>query len=91
MTCKDCIHEHNCLGHIRYGMGTDWNNQYTPDMEMRCKYFKNKANLVEVVRCKDCKWWENKDRCRNVNGLNHLVWNGDWFCASGQKKEGAEE
>ena len=49
------------------------------------------ADVVEVVRCKDCKWWENKDRCRNVNGLNHLVWNGDWFCASGQRKEGAEE
>lgn len=49
------------------------------------------ADVVEVVRCKDCKWWKNGELCRNVNGLNSIVWNGEWFCASGQRKEGAEE
>lgn len=48
MTCKDCIYEPKCLTHISYGMGKDWNNRYTPDIEIRCKDFKNKADFVEV-------------------------------------------
>lgn len=44
-------------------------------------------DLVEVVRCKDCKWWKDKSRCCNVNGLNNIVYNGDWFCRSGERRE----
>lgn len=48
------------------------------------------ADVVEVVRCKDCKYWHNDTDCRNVNGLHSVVLNGERFCASGQKKEGVE-
>lgn len=46
-------------------------------------------NLVEVVRCKDCKWWfidKNYDglyRCAN-DGLLHK---SDWYCAGGERRE----
>ena len=46
------------------------------------------VDAVEVVRCKDCKWWDGMDYCTNVNGANGLVFNGEWFCASGERREG---
>ncbi len=45
MTCKDCIHRPVCVLRIHWGLGSDWNNRYTPDIEKRCKDFKNKAVL----------------------------------------------
>ena len=45
------------------------------------------ANVVEVVRCKECKWWHNEIDCRNTSGLYRFVPNGDWFCASGERRE----
>lgn len=41
---------------------------------------------AEVVRCKDCKWWTGQ-KCKNINGANGPVLNGDWFCCSGEKKD----
>lgn len=41
------------------------------------------ADVVEVVRCKDCNW---KESCRTTN-----VWavppSDDWFCADGKRRE----
>ena len=41
MACKDCIHYKVC---------------HTLEFE-ECVCFKNKADFVEVVRCKDCIWF----------------------------------
>lgn len=57
MTCENCIHLPVCVLRIHWGYGSDWNNRYTPDVEKRCKSFKNKADVVEV-RCKDCEYGE---------------------------------
>ena len=43
------------------------------------------VDAVEVVRCKDCKWWIDQ-KCTNINGTNCLVLNGDWFCCAGERK-----
>lgn len=44
------------------------------------------VDFVEVVRCKDCKWWKDKT-CTNVNGAyDNYISNPDWFCSSGDKK-----
>lgn len=90
MTCKDCLYEPKCISHIQWMMGKDWNNRYTPDMEVRCKSFKNKADVVEVVRCKDCK---NYRSCRHRNCCtSHMIFvQENDFCSYGMKKEGAEE
>ncbi len=42
MTCKDCVHCAECKFFEPY-------HQY-----IKCNHFKNKADFVEVVRCKDC-------------------------------------
>lgn len=41
--CKDCIHYDICIFHLK------------GDENKKCIRFKNKADVVEVVRCKDCK------------------------------------
>ena len=46
------------------------------------------ADVVEVVRCKDCEYWENgKNRtpyCCNIDGLNEPDAND--FCSYGERK-----
>ena len=53
-TCKDCINFADCLNYEStpyYGLDACCNN-----VEERCEDFKNKADYVEVVRCKNCKY-----------------------------------
>ena len=51
--------------------------------------FGEKADVVNVVRCKDCVYWENgKDYtpyCNEPNGL--IEPNADDFCSYGERKE----
>ena len=40
------------------------------------------AGYVMVVRCKDCKHWEQSNgHCP----FNSIFTNGDWFCADGER------
>jgi hypothetical protein len=75
MTCKDCIHQTFCGTFTRPMM---------PDIvnasERLCVDFKNKADLVEVVRCKDCKHSINLDKncVLNRNVYKHCqLWRGE--------------
>ena len=80
ITCKDCYLYDGCTaGHLHC---------YDEDgIKSNCKSYKNKNNYVEVIRCKDCKWWKDK-RCSNVNGAyGNSIFNPDWFCRSGQRKD----
>ena len=47
--CGDCIHFHQCSHYV------------TPEETFAevggCSAFKNKGDFVEVVRCKDCKYY----------------------------------
>lgn len=94
MTCKDCLHRPVCVLRTHWGVGSDWNNRYTPDVEKRCKEFKSTEDVVKV-KCKDCKYWmkdfagctDNVGRCK---WANYMV-GANGFCAYGEKKEGAEQ
>ena len=48
------------------------------------------ADVVEVVRCKDCKYHENERidmvYCPAVLGVGSWVEN-DWFCKDGERRE----
>lgn len=44
------------------------------------------ADVVEVVRCKDCLSWK-KDAYGGVCDRYGVRLDGDWFCAGGEKKE----
>ena len=52
MKCNDCIYEKMCEG--RYE-------------REHCYSFKDKANFVEVVRCKDCEHWHNEGHDMLIN------------------------
>ena len=51
-TCKDCIHYDICVFSL------------TGNENEKCMHFKNKAELGEVVRCKDCKKF--KPKCEDI-------------------------
>ena len=46
------------------------------------------ADAVEVVRCKDCKYWK-EGKCWNLKGLNKTdgIVNADDFCSYGERSE----
>ena len=80
MTCKDCVHRNVCKA-------------YDPEEpECFCNHFKNKADFVEVVRCKDCKH-PTKDRsiwmiCKvySTNQVERIV-QKDHFCSYGERRD----
>lgn len=83
-TCKDCLYRCMCYKIEHYGRETE--------TDKPCEMFKNKADYVEVVRCKDCKHceFEKWDEdilcgCLHPSGLNDMSPNG--FCSYGERKE----
>lgn len=52
------------------------------------------GTLVEVVRCKECKWWRGPiygNRCSYHSGPNHTeFYDADEFCSRGERKGGDE-
>lgn len=44
-----------------------------------------KPDMVEVVRCKDCKFWY-KDECSHLCAITGDLRPGGWFCADGERK-----
>lgn len=92
MTCRDCIHYERCHSEIAYGMGSDdLTGKYYTDIETRCKGFKNKANYVEVVRCKDCEHLSKKGICEKFRQRYPFFPDDYFYCGFGKRKEGAEE
>lgn len=44
------------------------------------------TGMVELVRCKDCKYWSSLHECQLIRNLdNSRIPN--WFCANGERKE----
>lgn len=86
MTCKDCVHYDICVFCLR---GNE---------NEKCLHFKNNANVVEVVRCRDCKWYEegkllspNKFcfRLKHPTEDRKIGYNyaPDDYCSYGERKE----
>lgn len=94
MTCKDCIGYEFCsIGRdedtIFYGKDIACNA-----VEDLCPTFKNKADFVEVVRCKDCAYYvplgdnyEYKGK-KAMHCILRASCTGDnYYCADGMRKE----
>lgn len=52
-------------------------------------------NLVEVVWCKDCRWWERDSQPRHHSDerpciIVEMVTSPEWFCADGERREDEE-
>lgn len=77
-TCKDCIHYDVCTFNL-----TGHENE-------KCAQFLDKADVVEVVRCKDCKKRYVPCYCAlwylTVNGRELFLERGDYFfCSHGER------
>ena len=81
-TCGDCVYADVC--------------EHLPNLplfhrknEALCVTFKDKADFVEVVRCKDCKHNIKpigKIECRCE--LDGKIWDNNDFCSYGERREG---
>lgn len=49
------------------------------------------AEPVEVIRCRDCKWWEKEDKSLQGRcALLQMRPSSGWFCGNAQKKDGGK-
>ena len=79
-TCGDCIHADICEHNPNLVLFHRKNEAY-------CETFKDKANIVEVVRCKDCKHLEISG-CYGECGRAYLGIVKPWdFCSRGERKD----
>ena len=94
MTCKDCVHYDVCV--IVEHSDTDYDHY----SEYGCEDFKNKADFAEVVRCENCKFYEeveyfsydSENPTKNVCRLLTRQMQSDDFCSYGERgTENADE
>lgn len=90
-TCNECLYQPICNTYASFGV-TDLPASDTSP----CELFKNKADVVEVVRCKDCKHRYSYDEFdRNTGeiyvcyecGLLNRSFGEDRFCSYGERKD----
>lgn len=78
-TCKGCLYNEMC--------------DLSYDGEI-CGHFKSNADVVEVVRCKDCSYWQrNTGIADSPNGqcfYHDICTNGFGFCNYGAKMDGGK-
>lgn len=80
MTCKDCIHDGTC-----HYFADDMRDKYC------CEDFKNKADFIEVVRCKDCANILHKNDISVVCKILGKVMITEDYCSYGAKKNDFKE
>lgn len=82
--CEKCVHQEVC--NIR-----DCHDEDDEKALTYCADFKNKADFVEVVRCKDCGHWGGVtfgNICRRWTGLNvKNCTSPNDFCSYGERKD----
>lgn len=66
-------------------------NRYFNDIDFEKEPFRWSENMVEVVRCADCRHYGYKDMT-NVDGFcyclkRHEYPNPDWYCGDGERRE----
>lgn len=45
------------------------------------------ADKVEVVRCKDCRWYLNNHLCKQLSRFGSIEPLADFYCAFGERRE----
>jgi len=86
-------YKYKCMNCNRYFNDIDFEKEpLQPVWESEC--INTKVDMVEVVRCNDCKHRGNSEKCvlsaiSEEKGfpLFMLDNRGDWFCADGVKKD----
>ena len=83
--CYECYHYKACSNIGDSGFS------YLPEDASKCRYFKHKEDVKEVVRCKDCIFYEPHGNgklgiCRHLKLKRYLKHNID-FCSYGERRE----
>ena len=63
-------------------------NSYFTFDDLTSRTSSTKKDLVEVVRCKDCKWYDPFPMC-GLLGTSDI--REDFFCADGKEKDNGKE
>ncbi len=79
-TCSDCLYYEVCQN--RYS----WLDQEDNTKYITCEKFKNKADFVEVVRCKDCVKRGTFD-CVKSKGDHPTTTKNEEFCCWGERRD----
>ena len=65
----------------------DWTPQDMTKAEIADIEHAPTIDAVEVVRCKDCKHWQNEHLCRAFSQFGTIETQGDDYCSHGERKE----
>lgn len=81
-------YKYKCINCNRYFNNIDFEKEpLQPVWKSEC--MNTKVDMVEVVRCKDCKHFRKEEKAMVANqycsNLNRAVAN-DWYCADGERK-----
>lgn len=89
--CKHCVHyelcKYNAYQEAHY-FGKDKEIYISINNNSACKFFKSAADVVEVVRCIDCKYSSFIKSCSKYEckkGCGALKYCND-FCSYGERK-----
>ena len=83
MTCKECFHYEACKTMLEsMGYIVDGEGEYA---SLVCNEFHAATDVVEVVRCKDCKNWE--DGWLGYCTKCHAAMDYNAFCSYGERRE----
>ena len=101
MTCRECFHWEACKSVLENATGFKLPEDFKGGAE-RCDLFVSTADVVEVVRCKDCKYWKGEKKADPITNYHygdctHEEWRdaegwdkttcGHEFCSRGERKE----
>ena len=79
MTCKDCLHNGLCKDMHKFGVV---DLPYNDD-GAACDHYKSSADVVEVVRCKDCKYCGTSGCAMDVYSFDVVE---EGYCSYGERK-----
>lgn len=82
MTCRECIHYNICSLWTTSDLDEDRAYKYC------FGHFKSTSDVVEVVRCKDCKYHRDLDsgvKCERIDGL--LMTLPSDYCSYGRRQD----
>lgn len=90
--CKKCFHFQVCAQVMKNQLFI--REKMLKEENPKCEHFVNAADAVEVVRCKDCKYWQDNNdgyphqECR---WGNYETPDPDDYCSYGELKDGDTE
>lgn len=74
--CETCLYNKNCQFLAKHKL----------EPVVSCTAYKNAADMVEVVRCKDCNYRDKKGVCERFRQRYPFYPEDDFYCRYGERK-----